>query len=511
MNIENSHDSDAHKYFVESITRDLCSLRSTAAFAERYGLDVDEIISQVCGSNSVFKFSLQKFLKSLPKLSPKILKHDYPKHKTDASGQIKGSVYFDFAKKKLVYGGKEEPIRDNQLSHLIQQGIRHQSVHYSHGFLGFKEWRLKKEEFKPKRLFENLICDTNNFLRRFGLEFTHAGETMDIWGLTGWDDARHRSNISDARVLVKKVVVTLKTKPANWRAALDTALKASQLDPDSLSAAFYITKCVRKLKNAEVPANILKGIYRLLRQQENVYTDAIVAIEGCKMLRDADVGKQLRKYRGTLRKIKQHRKLTLKLPQWSNVYDDKELFVDKLIKRIRAIRENYKNGKSSDQTKDLHILCNLDEIQKAKNAVIARIVKCCRRTGDYIEERDVDFDACFTELILMKVDCAKLEYPGSLALYCKKTIPSMLLDGILRDKYGLSYSQFADVRRMRRAKQAIYQRFDREPTDEQVTSALKIKLPRLRLIRQWEQQLTAYSFDEELDHDPSRPEQSQSP
>ena len=249
----------------------------------------------------------------------------------------------------------------------------------------------------------------------------------------------------------------------------------------------------------------------MLRQQENVYTDAIVAIEGCKMLRDADVGKQLRKYRRTLRKIKQHRKLTLKLPQWSKVYDDKELFVDNLIKRIRAIRENYKNGKSSDQTKDFHILCYSTEIQKAKNTVIARTIKWCRRTGYYIEELDVDFDACFTELILRKVDCAKLEYPWSLALYCEKTIPSMLLDGILRDKYGLSYSQFADVRRMRRAKQAIHQRFGCEPTDEQVTSALKIKLPRLRLIRHWEQRLAAYSFDEELDHDPSRPEQSQSP
>lgn len=503
MNLENSHNSDARKYFVESIRRNLCSLRSTVVFAELYGLDIDEIISQVCGSNSMFKSSFQKFLKSLPKLSPKILEHDYPKHKTDACGQIKGPVYFDFAKKKLVYGGKEEPIRDNQLSHLIQQSIRHQSVHYSHGFLGFKEWRLKKEEFNPKRLFGNLICDANNFLRRFGLEFAHAGETMDIWGLTGWDDARHRSNISHARVLVEKVVVTLKTKPANWRTALATALEASQLDPDSLSAAFYITKCVRKLKNAEVPAKTLKEICRLLRQQENVYTDAIVAIEGCEMLRDADVDKQLRKYRRTLRKIKQHRELTLKLPKWSKVYDDKELFVDKLIKRIRAIRENYKNGKPSDQTKDLHILCNSSEIQKVKTAVIARIVKLCRRIGYYIEEQDVDFDACFTQLILRKVDCAKLEYPWSLTLYCEKTIPSMLLDGILRDKYGLSYSQFADVQRVRRAKQAIYQRLGREPTDEQVTSTLKIKLPRLRLIRQWEQQLTAYSLDEELDHDPS--------
>jgi hypothetical protein len=97
-----------------------------------------------------------------------------------------------------------------------------------------------------------------------------------------------------------------------------------------------------------------------------------------------------------------------------------------------------------------------------------------------------------------------MEHPSSLAVYCKKSIPAMLLDRILQDKYGLSYSQFAAVQRKRKIEQRLFQMSGKKPTDQQTAIGMKISLDRLYQIENWESQLSSYSIEEDWDSEPPR-------
>ena len=102
-------------------------------------------------------------------------------------------------------------------------------------------------------------------------------------------------------------------------------------------------------------------------------------------------------------------------------------------------------------------------------------------------------------LISQKVDCAKLQNVASLASYVKKTIPTMLLDQVFQEVYGLSYGQIKTVKKMRRAKDTIRQQSGHDPSDDEVAQLLGISMRRLYDIRQWEKQLDSVSFDQDRD------------
>jgi len=260
-------------------------------------------------------------------------------------------IHFDFAKRKLTLDGEEKRIPDNQPWSLLEVGIRHDGVHLLDGFVAFSEWRRAQRQFNPKRRFGTVIGHTNDLIGPFGLRLERIVRGEDRCELAGWSEARHDSNIVVARDLLEKAIDAVRSKPADWITALKTAMDAFDIDPRSPPAAFFIIKCARKLRSGDVPMEIARAIYRLLRQQDSVYTDAIAVIEGCEALGGITIGGQIREDHSHLRRIKQHRELALTLPPWVQACDSDEIYVDGVVKSMKAIRESCTEGKCADVRK----------------------------------------------------------------------------------------------------------------------------------------------------------------
>lgn len=283
-------------------------------------------------------------------------------------------------------------------------------------------------------------------------------------------------------------------------------MKAFELDPNSRGIGFSIVRLAEEAADVTLPIEVVRKVNRLLRKQENIYQDAITAIEECRSLQDTDIGEQLSKYRSTLNEIREYQVLITKLSGRSAAYDIAEAQTDQLIERIRAIKNRSKDVGSVMETQEFQVLCNSIDIQKVKEQVVSRIQRRFPHiefTRQYLCD---SFENTLAELILSRVDSASLNRPSSLAYYCGKTIPSILANEILLDKYGLSYSQFGQVQRKQKVEQKIYHEFGRKPQDQQIAAVMKISLARLRQINDWERQIERCSVDEQRDSSSSEDE-----
>ena len=173
--------------------------------------------------------------------------------------------------------------------------------------------------------------------------------------------------------------------------------------------------------------------------------------------------------------------------------------MDQMMNDIEMIRQDTGQGDPMVRSRHLKKLLDTSPMRKAKIVVIAHVTRAFPRGWADRETLDADFNRCFAELIMKKVDCAKLQYPDSLGSYVKKSIPAMLLDSAYKDVYGLSYREVVHVGRMREAKQCLRQQFGRKPSNEEVAMELQISMAQLDRITQWERSISQYQFDDRQD------------
>lgn len=124
-----------------------------------------------------------------------------------------GSIYFDFANKRQVEGDRKARIPSNQLWQLLELGIRQGLVHLLDCYLVSPKWRLKREDFDPRRCFIVVISKLNKQIRPFGLKFLRDEAEENIWDLRGLESTQHTFNILKAQ------------------ASLDGATKATEKQP----------------------------------------------------------------------------------------------------------------------------------------------------------------------------------------------------------------------------------------------------------------------------------------
>lgn len=433
--------------------------------------------------------------------------HNYDQMRSEATGvgvsmtasDRADTVYFDFVNKQLVMGDREEPIRDNQPWRFVELAVRYRMVDHTDAFIHFDEWRLARRQFNPKRRFQVIMSKANSLIKSFGLGLVRPEKDKSTCVMTGWDDARHKSNIGEAMIKLRKAFEAMRKRQINRESVLGVALEAFKLDPESLPAAFFIVECLRKLKEIEVNANLLRYVNRLLRQEESRYEDGIMVIERCEMLHNDNIGRRISSYNSILQRIRRRRRLAQALPQWGEIREGEETRIDKIGRHIRIIQQNSKTEQHADQMDHLQALLDLTEMRTAKRIVISKVKSHCPKDWRDNQSLEAEFRACFTELILEKVDCAKLQHAGSLASYVKRTVPSMLLDRAFQEACGLSISQVKAVQRLRKARQAVWQQTGRDPEDADVARELVISKSRLYNMKQWEQRLANVRFNEERD------------
>ena len=432
-----------------------------------------------------------------------------PSLSVEPSAQKTARVHFDFAKKTIRDDRDEERFRNNQVWKLIESGVRQGCVSLLDGFLRFDEWRSQSDTFEPKRPFQVVRSKANAELKKYGLGLERDKRETMSYALTGWDDARHSSNVGQATIKLQETLTAVRNRRIRWDTALDRAIQIFELDPESLPAAFLIIACLQRLPNATATTRVMKRINQLLRRQEYVYAGAIAAIERCEALVEADIGRRLARYHVILERIRRRRRIMRTVSQFHAACGDEDARTDQIINHIQAIQQNTGQGDPAAQCEHLEKLLDTSPMRTVKSEVIARVTRACPRGWADLDVLDAEFDTCFTELIMNKVDCAKLRHPDSLASYVKKSIPAMLLDRANDDVYGLSYSKFAYVRKMQKAEHNLRQQFGHAPSDEEVARTLQISVTRLYRIKEWKRCMSQCRSDDRRDDNPENDESFQ--
>jgi len=410
-------------------------------------------------------------------------------------------IYFDFKRRCVLTSESEGLISDHQSWRLIELAIRSGTFTLFDCFLRFVEWRSATHQFDPKRRLQFIQSRANSVLRPLGLSIGPTGKGAAVYMLAGREPEHHQSNTEEAFARLQAVVEEERNGLVDKRAAVDRALEALDLDPQSLPAALYVVKLLNEIKDRtfQLPRETLAAITRLLRRQENVYAGAIAAIGRCHALQDAGLQEHMDKYQSMLCEIRQARRLAHNIPQFRPIWDGEEGRVDEIVDHVRAIQQTHGGDPGPDSGRLLKALLGLEQVRRAREVVLSKVRRRCPEQWTKENRLEEEFEGCFNRLILEKVDCSKLRFTGSLASYMTRSMPTMILDSAFDQVYGLSYTQVKSVQTFQRARHKWATSHGRTPPDDEVAAELGITQERLRRLQQWERQLKARRFNEERD------------
>jgi hypothetical protein len=488
MDIKQSQLEDFFKHLVKQLQAGTPCLRCIGNFSKYFGINEKTLIHEIFHSDYTHSVSSSIKLDLNGGDTPGI--SAMPVDENDKPVQQK---FFDFSKQKCIEGEKQTSLPQNQLWSLLQHGIRTKCIYYLDGFFLF-DWTV--EITNPKRQFGSIVSKADHLIH--GITFQHENRKADIWELTGLEKTQHTFNIIEAKNLLKNALSTIK-KGNNWDVAVDNIVQAFKLDPKYINLAFCVVEIITNAPNVVFPSEMLKDIYKLLQSEQEKYQKGIYAIENCHALVNADIKDYLLNCHAKLEKITLCSAHLLRYLRNNNIPDIDDSQTNDIRLYIERIRSSCKNMKEVFKCQDFRDLCNRNEIQNVCNSVTMRLLKYADGldyNSDYFKEA---FQQHFAQLILDKINPAKLNTPFSLAAYCRETILPDLRDKVFNEKYGMSYKTFIAILQKRRVAEQLYHSSGHRPTDLEIAKEMKVTLDRFYEIKAAESSLSHNSFDDELD------------
>jgi len=488
MVIKQSQAEEFFKHLIKQMQERTPCLRCIRIFSKCAGIDEKKVICEILQSDIAHDSSFN--IKASSNVGDKLDICSIPAERRNVQAQ---QMFIDFANQKLIEGEKQIPIPKNQPWLLLEHGIQKKTINYLNGFFLF-DWTA--EITNPKRRFATIVSKANNLIP--ALRFSHMSRKADIWELNGLEETKNYCNITQTENLLQTALNEIKNGK-DWNSVIDKIIQAFELDPKYLNLAFCVVEIITNVPNIVFPPEMLKNVYNLLQKEQARYQKGIHALEHCMALADADIKDYLKNCHAKLAEITKSLEILLQYLRNNNLQVLSDNPKSEISLCIEKMRLSCNSMKEVFVSKEFQELCNRKEIQNVCNAVIRRLLKFSKGLDyddDYFKEA---FKQHFAQLILYKVDFAKLNTPFSLAAYCQKTILPELRDKVCSEKYGMSYKMYIAISQKRRVTEQLYHSLGNRPTDTEIIQEMKISLDRLHEIRSAEESLSHYSFENEWD------------
>jgi len=386
--------------------------------------------------------------------------------------QVKIEIDFKRRQIRSPLKNKTLTIKPTQPFVLLEYLIREGKMHWSEGYIIFREWRKpKKTHYGSKNsAFIQVVNELNGLLA----DILEKGIVENIRGgqyELSLRDNEYKSNIKEAKILIEEAKSLLLDDEIEQ--AKEYLLKAISLDENNLESYKLLKKELALLRNGSSPAVVKhhkdKEIDKIITRYEEML---MYEINRCKkamelIQQDPSIKEEEREYvRIKLEKLEKN---------GGGLINGDKPFIE-TIELIKGLQTNELKGNGIYKNLEFERLLNIDFIKAMLQEIPDRVAKrMFDHWGIIISSEEImgRILLCFYEIIKNQLVIEEAKTRDSLVKYLQEALFYKLSDEIIAENYGIDINDLPRIRKLKKAKYEIEEELgnkgqSREATDEEI-------------------------------------------